>query len=371
MQTYGMRSLGCDLRHSHAVQAAQVDLPAECRPYSSSVTPSPETVRAVVLSVEDAPVDPDAEEQLDRGQGKVAGLVGLAKLAWRITAFARRPFAAPFALATPIIRGVVNTDSEPAVAVRHDGRTVSPREWAAQQHTGTSPRVLVLIPPAGKDETVWHEGSQATGATYAARLSELLGWMPLHMYVSAGSKSVPAAVALSSRIQECVDALAAEPHIDAAGPPRIVLVGYAGGGLIARNALGVATSGARPWTTYVSELIALGTTPYAVTSAPISGGIGKQLDEHLAGIAVVGADEAMLPPRPDVDYLLVTDKATSRPNRVGRLFGEMLWWRHKTPLRSRRVRDLFPTAERFTLSTAETPLSNHPAVHDALLRWLA
>ncbi|OIJ26183.1 hypothetical protein UG56_014290 [Nocardioides luteus] len=351
---------------------ARIDLSPVRRLYASSVTSSPETVRAVVLNVEDTPMDPDAGEQLDRGQGKVAGLVGLAKLAWRITAFARRPFAAPFALATPIIRGVVNTDSGPAVAVHHDGRMVSPREWAAaQRQTGTAPRILVLIPPAGKDETVWQGGSQTTGATYADRLAELLGWMPLHMHVSAGSKSVPAAVALSSRIQECVDALATESRIDAAGDPRIVLVGYAGGGLIARNALGVATAGPRPWTTYVSELIALGTTPYAVTSAPISGGVGKQLDEHLAGIVVVGDDEAMLPPRPDVDYLLVTDKATSRPNRVGRLFGEMLWWRHKTPLRSRRVRDLFPTAERFTLSTAETPLSNHPAVHDALLRWLA
>ncbi|MGH3351083.1 MAG: hypothetical protein ACRDPS_10500 [Nocardioides sp.] len=336
------------------------------------MTSTPETVRAVVLNVEDAPVDPGAAEHLDRGQGKVAGLVGLAKIAWRITAFARRPFTAPLALAAPIIRGVANADSRPAVAVRHEGRTVSPREWvAAQRRSETNPRILVLIPPAGKDEDIWDEGSRATGATYADRLAELLGWMPLHMNVSAGSKSVPAAVALSSRIQECVDALAAEPRIDAAGSPRIVLVGYAGGGLVARNALGVATSGARPWTTYVSELIALGTTPYAVTSAPISGGVGKQIDEHLAGIAVVGADEAMLPPRPHVDYLLVTDKATSRPHRVGRLFGEMLWWRHKTPLRSRRVRDLFPTAERFTLSTADTPLSNHPAVHDALLRWLA
>ncbi|MFE6649901.1 hypothetical protein ACFVJS_25285, partial [Nocardioides sp. NPDC057772] len=173
---------------------------------------SPETVRAVVLNVEDVPVDPDAGEQLDRGQGKVAGLVGLAKLAWRITAFARRPFAAPFALATPIIRGVVNTDSAPAVAVRHDGRMVSPREWAAaQQHTATNPRILVLVPPAGKDETVWIEGSQATGATYADRLAELLGWMPLHMHVTAGSSSVPAAVALSSRIQECVAALPGRP----------------------------------------------------------------------------------------------------------------------------------------------------------------
>ncbi|WP_141781453.1 hypothetical protein [Nocardioides albertanoniae] len=336
------------------------------------MTSSPETVHAVVLNVEDAPAGPHPADpgatlgagwQLDRDQ-RIAGLVGLAKFAWRITAFARRPFAAPLALATPIVRGVVNAESRQAVSIRHEGRTLSPREWAAaQRSTAAQPRILVLIPPAGKDEGVWGNGAHATGATYGDRLAELLDWMPLHVNVAAGSKSVPAAVALSSRIQECVDALGAEP--------RIVLVGYGAGGLVARNALGVATSGTRPWTTYVSELIALGTTPYAVTSAPISRGVGKQIDEHLAGIAVVGSDEAMLPPRPDVDYLLVTDKATSRPNRMGRLFGEMLWWRHKTPLGSRRVRDLFPTAERFTLSTTDTPLSNHPAVHDALLRWLA
>ena len=357
--------------------------PSTARPYPSCVTSSsPETVRAVVLNVEDAPVDPSdvltgpAEpgtgEQLDRDQGRIAGLVGLAKLAWRITAFARRPFAAPLALATPIIRGVATADSTPAVSIRHEGRAVSPREWvAAHRRSEARTRILVMIPPTGKDEGVWDNGSGVTGATYADRLAELLGWKPMHVKVAAGSKSVPAAVALSGRLQECVDALAAQAHADGAVEPRIVLVGYGSGGLIARNALGVATSGARPWTTYVSELIALGTSPYAVTSAPISGGVGKQIDEQLAGIAVVGEDEAMLPPRPDVDYLLVADKATSRPSRVGRLFGEMLWWRHKTPLRSRRVRDLFPTAERFTLSTTDTPLSNHPAVHDALLRWLA
>lgn len=346
------------------------------------MTSTPETVHAVVLNVEDSPVDPGSvdsrgarrstDEQLDRDQGKVAGLVSLAKIAWRITAFARRPFAGPLALAAPIIRGVVSSESRQVVSIRHDGRAVSPREWAAaQRRAGTGSRLLVLIPPTGKDESVWADGSATTGATYADRLTELLGWMPLHVHATAGSDTVPAAVALSSRIQECVDALVAEEHIDPTDSPRIVLVGYGSGGLVARNALGVATSGTRPWTTYVSELIALGTTPYAVTSAPLSRGVGKQIDEQLAGIAVVGADEAMLPPRPDVDYLLVTDKATSRPNRVGRLFGEMLWWRHKAPLGSRRVRDLFPTAERFTLSTAETPLSNHPAVHDALLRWLA
>ncbi|MBO0842187.1 MAG: hypothetical protein J2O46_03310 [Nocardioides sp.] len=328
---------------------------------------TPETVHAVVLNVEDAPIEDEdaAEEHLERSS-RAAGIVGLAKLAWRVSGFIRRPFLAPLALAAPILKGVV-TETGPVVVLRAEGRDISPREWAAMRGrakaTSAEPRLLVLVPPAGRDETVWVDGVDHTGATYADRLTDLLGWTPIHAKVAASAKSVPAAVALSSLLQECVDAVP--------GDLRIVLVGYAGGGLVARNALGVAAPGARPWTTYVTELIALGTAPYGVTSTPISGEVGKQLDEQLAGIAVVGQDEAMLPPRPNVDYLLVTDDTTARPNRIGRLVGEVLWWRRKSPLGSRRVRDLFPTAERFTLSTAETPLSNHPAVHDALLRWLA
>lgn len=327
---------------------------------------TPETVHAVVLNVEDTPIEEEAsQEHLERGgRGRGSGLVGLAKLAWRLSGFVRRPFLAPLALAGPILKGVVN-ETGPVVVLRADGREVTPREWA-KRYAGTkaAPRLVVLVPPAGRDEAIWVEGREQTGATYADRLADLLGWAPLHARVASSAKSVPAAVALSSLLQECVDALAADDL-------RIVLIGYGGGGMIARNALGVAAPGGRPWTTYVTELIALGTAPYGVTSAPLSGEVGRQLDEQLAGIAVVGQDEAMLPPRPDVDYLLVTDDTTARPNRIGRLVGEVLWWRRKSPLRSRRVRDLFPTAERFTLSTAETPLSNHPAVHDALLRWLA
>lgn len=333
---------------------------------------TPETVHAVVLKVEDVPIDEDATEEEHLERGRTAGLVGLARLAWRLSGIVRRPFLAPLALAGPILKGVV-PETGPAVVLRADGRDVSPREWATSRSTRRAakravPRLVVLVPPAGRDETVWVEGSEHTGATYADRLESLLGWAPLHARVAASAKSVPAAVALSSLLQECVEALLRDQP---GGELRIVLVGYAGGGLIARNALGVAAPGARPWTSYVTEMIALGTAPYGVTSAPISGEVGKQLDEQLAGIAVVGQDEAMLPPRPDVDYLLVTDDTTARPNRIGRLVGEVLWWRRKTPLGSRRVRDLFPTAERFTLSTVETPLSNHPAVHDALLRWLA
>ncbi|MFI2707419.1 hypothetical protein ACH5WX_07730, partial [Nocardioides sp. CER28] len=68
-----------------------------------------------------------------------------------------------------------------------------------------------------------------------------------------------------------------------------------------------------------------------------------------------------------VDYLVVTDRAASRPHPVGRALGGLLRWRR----RSRRVHDLFPTAERFEVSTRAHPLVNHPEIHDALLRWLA
>lgn len=320
------------------------------------MTSPSETVPAVVLRVEDEPAGPEPTPR--RGFGV------LARLAWRLTGLARAPLAAPAALAGPIIRAVA--PAEPATAsLRHGGRDVTPEQLAAAYDGGVggAGRHLVLVPPPGRDERVWESGGDLTGATYAGRLEELLGWRPVHVRVGDGD-AVEQAVALSGLLQRYVDALASPPE-------RIVLLGYAGGGLLARNALGVETLGSPPWTSLVTELLALGTAPYGVSGTPMTRGVGRRIDEQLAGIAVVGDAVVGLEPRDGVDYLLVTDAATGRPNPVGRLLGELLWWRHKAPLRSRRARDLFPTAERFEIPTGDSPLSNHPDVHDALLRWLA
>lgn len=307
-----------------------------------------EAVEAVVLRVEDRPSRERAPLPGSRALGD------LLRLARRITGRARQPLA----LAAPLARAV--TTSRPVATLRRGGRDVSPEQAAAADDVT---RLVVLLAPPGRSEQVWEAGRETTGATYAERLELLLGWTPLHMRVSDGDP-VAAAVAVSSLLQRYVDALAAPPI-------RIVLVGAGTGGLLARNALGVATAGAPAWTSLVSDVIALGTPPYAVTSAPISRGVGRAIDEQLAGIAVLPEELVALPPAEGVDYVVVTDPLTAQPNPVSRLLGELLWWRHKTPLRRRKVRDLFPRADRFELATDRTPLSNHPDVHDALLRWLA
>ena len=325
---------------------------------TASPEPTLPTVSAVVLRVEDVPPEePTAGQRIRRGLGvRVAGAVGLA---WRLTGLARQPVRASLALAAPLARGV--TTAGPVATLRHEGREVTPDQLAAAYDGGG--RLLVLLAPPGRSERLWEAGREATGATYAERLQQLLGWTPVHVRVSEADP-VTAAVALSALLQRYVDALPSPPN-------RIVLLGSGAGGLLARNALGVAASGRPAWTSLVTDLVALGTTPWAVSSAPLSRGVGRTIDEQLAGIAVVPDEIAALAPAEGVGYVLVTDVALSRPNAVSRLLGELLWWRHKSPLRRRKVRDLFPAAERFELPTGGAPLSNHPDVHEALLRWLA
>lgn len=320
------------------------------------------TVDAVVLSVEDTPVQEATASR--RGIGRLLRpgwrLIGPA---WRLTGrAARQPvrasLAVPRALAAPLARGV--TEPGPSAAFRHGGRDVSPEELAASY---AGDRLLVLLAPPGRSERIWEAGRETTGATYAERFQQLLDWTPLPVRV-AEDDPVAAAVAVSGLLQRYVDALA-DP------PGRIVLLGAGAGGVLARNALGVAPGGTTPWTSLVTDVIALGAPPYAVTAAPLSGGVGRAIDEQLAGIAVLPAELIALPPAEKVDYVLVTDAAMSAPNPVSRLVGQLLWWRHKRPLRRRSVCELFSSAQRFELPTGSAPLSNHPDVHDALLRWLA
>ncbi|MEX0428257.1 hypothetical protein AB3X52_11565 [Nocardioides sp. DS6] len=317
---------------------------------------SPETVPAVVLSVEDRPVvEPPAPPS------RITGVVRIARVAWGLTRIARRPLAAPLALAAGPLARIVAHDGGPVAVLRAGGRDVGVEEVAS---AALGDRLLVLVPPPGSDERVWEEGSETTGATYADRLAALLGWEAVHVRVAAGAGEVESAVALSALLQRVVDAWPVPPV-------RLTLLAYGAGGLLARHALGITTTGPLVWQSLATELVALGTPSYAVTSGPVSGGLGRRIDEQLAGIAVVDEALVALPPRDDVDYVLVSDSSLQRPNRVGRVIGDLLWWRHKGWGRARKVRDLFPTGERLTVSTGTAPLANHPEIHSALLRWLA
>jgi hypothetical protein len=299
-----------------------------------------------------------------RGDRTVWG--DLVRLAWRLSGQASRPAAAavsaavPAALAGQLARIAVQARPPgPVVTLRVDGRDrpVDP-DVVARLAVDGSGRVLVLVPSSGGDERTWQRGVDGTGSTYGDRLAALLGWSPV-LLRHDGDGPAEGAPVLGSLLQRLVEAWPVPVT-------RIVLVAEGDGGLLVRGALGVRPPGPRPWTALVTEVVALGTPQLGTDREPRSG-VERRLEEELAGLVVVGPEVLDVPPLEHVDYLLVADRAAGRPHPVGRVLGGLLWWRQ----RSRRVHDLFPSAERFAVPAHAHPLVNHPEVHDALLRWLA
>jgi len=314
-------------------------------------------------------------------------LGGLFRRTWRAAGLARRPLtraivpvAAPIArplaaLAAPMMRtplaiagaslgrAVAEMD-RPLVAFRHDDVDVAPAELAeVLSRTSTlTGRLLVLVPPPGEDEYLWAEGRDATGATYPERLQALLGWTPLHTRLDAGSPS-QAGIELASQLQRVAGSWPVPVE-------RIVLLAAGNGGLAVRAAIAMRLPDDEPWTSRVTEVIGLGVPRYACEQSLLTTGVGRRIDEQLAGI--VQADPAFLGLEPAVgaDHLLVSER-TVGPNPFGDAFGRLFWGRHRRGgRRPREVVDLFPNAEAFELPVGQ-PLTNRSDLHEALLRWLA
>lgn len=245
------------------------------------------------------------------------------------------------------------------LAVRHGGRDLDPTpERLAAAFPDATGRVLVLVPGPGEGEQVW-----GSSPTYAERLQGVHGWTPVLLRHSADTSLSESAVVLSALLQQLVDGWPVPVE-------RLVLLGHGLGGLAARNAAGVRPLGATPWPSLVTEVIALGSPYLAVDEAagvPAVGTVGRRLDQALAGIVVADQQIVDVPLIEGADYLLITDRIATRANPMGRVVGELLWWRHRG---RRRVQELFPTAETFALPTTQEPLANHRDIHDALLRWL-
>jgi hypothetical protein len=306
------------------------------------------------------------------------GVVALVDLARRVGAAAFAPLLAPVlepfwrpvsplaaALTGSAGRTAGDGPPRPLVALRVDGHDerlhVDVLRRLACDDSG---RVLVLVPASGGDERSWRRGVDRTGATYGDRLAALLGWSPLTLRYDAGADLTDAALTLGAMMQRLVETWPVPVT-------RLVLLTEGDGGLLARQALGLRQPVVRrPWTDLVTELVALGTP--ALGRLPVADGrdtprFGRLLEQELAGLVVVGHDALDVPAPGHVAHLLVTDRGVARPNAVGSVLGQVLRW----PRRSRRVHDLFPTAERWEVCTHRHPLVNHPEVHEALLRWLA
>lgn len=297
------------------------------------------------------------------GQGLVL-LRATAGLGFRLVGLGRMPLAIA---AGPLGRVTQQQAAfeRPPVAVRSIGEDleITPAE-VAEAFPDATDRIVVLVPALGEDESVWRQGAERVGASYGSRLAGLLGWTPVLLRADATVPVGQAGVETSAVLQQLVDAWPVPVR-------RIVLLGHGTGGLVARGALGVVALSERPWTGLVTELVALGTPHLVARPQRGTRELGRQLDERLAGIWT--GDDAVVdvPALDGVRYVVVSDEVTTSPNAAGRLLGDLLWWRQRSTLRHRRVRDLFPTAERHVVSTAEAPLVNHPEIHHALLLWLA
>lgn len=296
------------------------------------------------------------------GQGLVL-LRGAAGLGFRLVGLGRMPLQ----LATgPLGRGQQQavTPDRPPVAVRSIGEDVelTPEE-VAEAFPSATDRLVVFVPALGEEESVWRTAADQLGASYGSRLAGLLDWTPVLLRADDSVGIGATGVETSALLQRLVDCWPVPVR-------RVVLIGHGTGGLVARGALGVVAMSERPWTDLVTELIALGTPHLAAPPQRGTREIGRQLDERLAGIV---ADETLVdvPPLQGVRYVLISDRVTSSPTAASRILGDLLWWRQRATLRPRRARDLFPTAERHEVGTADSPLVNHPEIHNALLLWLA
>ena len=219
-------------------------------------------------------------------------------------------------------------------------------------------RLLICIPASGEDERVWNKGAERMGGSYADRVATVNGWTPIMLRNDSG-EVMDAGVALGALIQQIIDNWPVPVS-------RVVLLAHGDGGLAVRTGSAIRPMGERPWTSLVTEVIALGTPHLAVTD--LATFVGARLEANLSGIVHLDERVTDLPLLDRAAYLLIGDDVTTQDNPFGKaLGGAMKVGRRGT---KRRVVEIFPGAERFVLSTTQEPLVNHRSVHDALLRWL-
>lgn len=244
-------------------------------------------------------------------------------------------------------------------AVRLDGHDVpiTPEDLALAFPKATE-RLLICIPGAGEDEKIWAKGAERMGGSYADRVAAVNNWTPVMLRNDSG-EVMDAGVALGALIQQVVDHWPVPVT-------RLVLLAHGDAGLAVRTGSAIRPMGERPWTSLVTEVIALGTPHLAVTD--LATFVGARLEANLSGIVHLDERVTDLPMLDRAAYLLIGDDVTTQDNPFGKaLGGAMKVGRRGT---KRRVVEIFPGAERFVLSTAQEPLVNHRSVHDALLRWL-
>ena len=268
-----------------------------------------------------------------------------------------------------------------AMAVRNAGLDVVPdAPGLAAAFPGPTGRLVVFLHGLCENESYWHRHRDRTGTTYGEALAAR-GWTPVFLRANTGLGLRENGVALSSLMQQVVDAWPVPVT-------RIALVGHSLGGLVLRAAGAVAAEPVdHDWNALVTDVITLG-TPHL--GAPIAWGIGhgsrglgllpetaafgRILDWRSVGVhdLVAGLAEDV-PPLPHARYRLVAATVTaSRRHPVGHVVGDFLVRPRSAYGRDRRGRELFPGADVLHVGrTDHFGLLNHRDVLRAMERWLA
>ena len=268
-----------------------------------------------------------------------------------------------------------------AMAVRNAGLDVVPdAPGLAAAFPGPTGRLVVFLHGLCENESYWNRHRDRTGTTYGEALAAR-GWTPVFLRANTGLGLRENGVALSSLMQQVVDAWPVPVT-------RIALVGHSLGGLVLRAAGAVAAEPVdHDWNALVTDVITLG-TPHL--GAPIAWGIGhgsrglgllpetaafgRILDWRSVGVhdLVAGLAEDV-PPLPHARYRLVAATVTaSRRHPVGHVVGDFLVRPRSAYGRDRRGRELFPGADVLHVGrTDHFGLLNHRDVLRAMERWLA
>lgn len=262
--------------------------------------------------------------------------------------------------------------------VRVAGRPVEPTPSALREaFPDASERVVVLVHGLGEHEGHWEADRHRVGATYASLLAGA-GWTPVHLRINTGLPVAENGVAVTSLVQDLVDAWPTDVH-------RVALLGHSMGGLVLHAACAVGTDHDRPWVERVTDVVTLG-TPHlgadlarAVRSgagllalAPELAAFGRILEHRSPGIRDLERGLVDVPPLRHARYRLVSASLGREGGLAGRLLGDLLVRRGSASAEDRRFLRLFPEADLLHVHGADHfSLLNHPEVHAALRRWLA
>jgi pimeloyl-ACP methyl ester carboxylesterase len=286
------------------------------------------------------------------------------------------------------------------MAVRHARADVAPRREALDvAFPGATSKVAVFIHGLGETEESWRLHADRHGndseSTYGSRLAHDLGFTPVYLRYNTGLHISESGKHLTALLD---DVVAAWPTPVA----ELILVGHSMGGLVARSACHYAQQRSHSWASTLRHVFYLG-TPHLGAGleqwvSRLSGVLAKLdesrplatvLDRRSAGIKDLHAGYLLDEDWQDADsgscerhdvpliseanhYAVSATVTTSRRNPLGRFVGDLLVQPASARGRSRRGGFVpFPAEHtRHFGRLHHFDLLNHPAVYEAMRKWL-